>query len=595
MKNHTVTKFLYRLTSFLLIFFAGQLTFGQVKIGDNAENVSPYAILELESSNLGFIWPRLTNEQRNAAFTENIPIGLTIFNTDEQCIQYWDSQQWQCAGEGGENSNASGTILTGSGGPSNSETATNIINVRAGTLYIDYSNGELYVAVDNGASGGVSGDGISDEWVTLKSGTDGTEGPVGPRGPAGPAGEKGLDGQGIIIGTTSPPTATVTSSTLYIDSVTGQQYINNGGSTWQLLPSSGIDNGTLVGATLRWDGNAWVENTALSAGATDTTVNVNNDISLNAENNISLNATNTTISSGNNINLSATETLTLSSGKAIALTTTSSLQGVLLDNSGSAGVNGQVLTSTGTKTLWVTRDSGLINGTQDFSTLHWNGSAWVENTALSAGATDTTVNVNNDISLNAENNISLNATNTMINAENTISLISTNTTISSGNNINLSATETLTLSGGKAIALTTTTSIDKALLDSEGNPGLNGQVLASTSTQTTWITLRGNTVTQTTSNYAASVDDGTIVAMPASAITITLPTIEDTDTGKTLTIKRGNVYSIDSNSGAPLNPLELSANGGATIDGATSLKLNLSYQGYTLQAFAGNWIIIQRF
>jgi len=405
-----------------------------------------------------------------------------------------------------------------------------------------------------------------------------------------------LDGQGVIIGTTSPPTASVNSPTLYINSVTGQQYTNTGSSTWQLLPASGLDSGTLNFATLHWDGSAWVENKALTAGATNTAVNVSNNISLTADN-----------------------AITLTAGKVIALTTTASLGAMLLDNQDSVGLDGQVLTSTGTRTLWKSiAATGLASGTQDFSTLHWGGEAWVENKALTAGATNTTVQVNNNITMSADNTIALTSTNTTVNASNKINLSADNTisltattTISGGSitldateggnvairadkNTDISATETVTLAAGKVIALTTTASLDGALLDSKGNPGKNGQVLASTSTLTTWITIAGNTVTETTTNYNASVDDGTIVVLPVAPVTISLPAIEASDTGKIMTIKRGNEYTINS-SGAPVNPLQLVTSGGSTIDGTSSLKLNLSYQGYTLQALAGNWVIIQRF
>lgn len=59
----------------------------QIKIGDQPEKISPYALLELESSNKGFILPRLTTANRDAAFDQNTPIGTLIFNTDHQQIE----------------------------------------------------------------------------------------------------------------------------------------------------------------------------------------------------------------------------------------------------------------------------------------------------------------------------------------------------------------------------------------------------------------------------------------------------------------------------------------------------------------------------
>ena len=54
----------------------------QVKIGDNIEEVSPYALLELESQDKGLILPRMSTTQRDAAFDQMAPEGLMIFNTD---------------------------------------------------------------------------------------------------------------------------------------------------------------------------------------------------------------------------------------------------------------------------------------------------------------------------------------------------------------------------------------------------------------------------------------------------------------------------------------------------------------------------------
>ena len=62
--------------------------FAQVKIGDNQANVNPNSLLELESSSKGLLIPRMTTEQRDAAFqADTAPVGLIIFNTTEQTLQ----------------------------------------------------------------------------------------------------------------------------------------------------------------------------------------------------------------------------------------------------------------------------------------------------------------------------------------------------------------------------------------------------------------------------------------------------------------------------------------------------------------------------
>ena len=60
----------------------------QIKIGDNVESISPYALLELESVQKGLLIPRLTTQERNTYFGEDVPPGLLIYNTDTQKIQY---------------------------------------------------------------------------------------------------------------------------------------------------------------------------------------------------------------------------------------------------------------------------------------------------------------------------------------------------------------------------------------------------------------------------------------------------------------------------------------------------------------------------
>ena len=215
----------------------------------------------------------------------------------------------------------------------------------------------------------------------------------------------------------------------------------------------------------------------------------------------------------------------------------------LFDSFNQAGKLGQVLSSTATGTNWI--DTYAPNsGTQTNTTLRWDGTTWVENQGLVSDGSKVT-SITTDLMLAA------------------------NTTTSG----TLTANATTTLGG--------------ALVDSRGNAGSGGQVLSSTGSQTSWISIAG-TVTATSSNYTAHVDDDTILVLPAAAVTITLPTISGTDNGKKLTIKRGNVYAGTSDT------LAIVPSSG-TIDGAANLQLNLSYQGYTLQAFAGNWYITQRF
>ncbi|PTL98576.1 MAG: hypothetical protein DA394_08810, partial [Candidatus Arcticimaribacter sp.] len=61
----------------------------QIKLGDNGTTMSPYALLELESTDKGLLLPRMTSEERDAAFGQETPAGMVIFNTDENEMQFF--------------------------------------------------------------------------------------------------------------------------------------------------------------------------------------------------------------------------------------------------------------------------------------------------------------------------------------------------------------------------------------------------------------------------------------------------------------------------------------------------------------------------
>ena len=84
----TLTKNCSYLIFFFLLLFLVQMQ-AQVKIGDNFEEVSPYALLELESKDKALLLPRMSDAERDAAFGQEAPIGIVIFNTDAQMIQFY--------------------------------------------------------------------------------------------------------------------------------------------------------------------------------------------------------------------------------------------------------------------------------------------------------------------------------------------------------------------------------------------------------------------------------------------------------------------------------------------------------------------------
>lgn len=62
-------------------------------VGIGTDNPVASAILQLDATDKGFLPPRLTTAQRNALTPKTA--GMIVFNTDENCIQYWNSVIWK--------------------------------------------------------------------------------------------------------------------------------------------------------------------------------------------------------------------------------------------------------------------------------------------------------------------------------------------------------------------------------------------------------------------------------------------------------------------------------------------------------------------
>ncbi|UJH68151.1 hypothetical protein [Allomuricauda sp. SCSIO 65647] len=125
----------------------------QVKIGDNPQNIDPASVLELESSSRVLVISRMSGAQMNAL----TPLrGALVFNTDSQCIHYYDGTQWinLCEGLNGT-TNESLTIvdgelvLTDSEGNSVSVTLESLSELTFSTDAIENAN-ESIIITQNG-------------------------------------------------------------------------------------------------------------------------------------------------------------------------------------------------------------------------------------------------------------------------------------------------------------------------------------------------------------------------------------------------------------------------------------------------------------
>ncbi|MEK6151708.1 hypothetical protein WIW50_00520, partial [Flavobacteriaceae bacterium 3-367] len=75
----------------LLALVVGTALHGQIKIGDNPQNIDAASVLELESGSRVLVITRVTDVQMNGI----TPLrGALVYNTDTQCVHFYDGAQW---------------------------------------------------------------------------------------------------------------------------------------------------------------------------------------------------------------------------------------------------------------------------------------------------------------------------------------------------------------------------------------------------------------------------------------------------------------------------------------------------------------------
>ena len=82
--------------SFLLIFVLATLYLFAQNVGIGTISPNAKAVLDVSSTSKGILFPRLNTAQRNAISSP--PDGLHVYNTDEHCLNYYDSTigLWNC-------------------------------------------------------------------------------------------------------------------------------------------------------------------------------------------------------------------------------------------------------------------------------------------------------------------------------------------------------------------------------------------------------------------------------------------------------------------------------------------------------------------
>ncbi|MFT6930336.1 MAG: hypothetical protein ACJAQ7_001825, partial [Sediminicola sp.] len=69
----------------------GCFSYGQIKIGDQPQNIDPASVLELQSTSRALVLTRVNNTQMNAI----TPLqGALVYNTETKCVHYYDGAQW---------------------------------------------------------------------------------------------------------------------------------------------------------------------------------------------------------------------------------------------------------------------------------------------------------------------------------------------------------------------------------------------------------------------------------------------------------------------------------------------------------------------
>ena len=108
---------------YFLLFYLCSIPFLFAQQGIGTNRPDPSSVLDVSSSNKGFLIPRMTTLQREAII--NPALGLLVYDIDEDCLEINTSSNpasplWECVGDGGKivtslachSATMSGTVFT---------------------------------------------------------------------------------------------------------------------------------------------------------------------------------------------------------------------------------------------------------------------------------------------------------------------------------------------------------------------------------------------------------------------------------------------------------------------------------------------------
>jgi len=102
MKNTTLIYTAFTKESIVILLFLLCINsfYAQVKIGENPQVIDPTSLLELESNSRTLVLSRVSTNEMQAI----LPLrGALLYNTDAQCIFYFNGTTWVNLCQGGSN------------------------------------------------------------------------------------------------------------------------------------------------------------------------------------------------------------------------------------------------------------------------------------------------------------------------------------------------------------------------------------------------------------------------------------------------------------------------------------------------------------
>jgi hypothetical protein len=146
----------------ILLLMLGMYAQAQIKVGSNPNTINANSLLEMESTNKGFLPPRvaLTSTLSEAPLTAPVPAGMLVFSTGgavSDGYYYWDGGEWKLLGTGGLNT------VTKSANATLGKSETFILASNDITITLP-----VVTAVDNGLAITVKNAGTHTDLVTVQ-------------------------------------------------------------------------------------------------------------------------------------------------------------------------------------------------------------------------------------------------------------------------------------------------------------------------------------------------------------------------------------------------------------------------------------------